>query len=75
MSAPGWTTRMPSDWQVSRLRHVAAVSNSNVDKKSYENGFRVRLCNYTDVYYNDFITDDMSFMEATATASPGKAME
>lgn len=27
----------------------------------------VRLCNYVDVYKNDFITDDLSFMPGTAT--------
>ncbi|MEI4926853.1 restriction endonuclease subunit S, partial [Klebsiella pneumoniae] len=26
------------------------------------------LCNYTDVYYNEFISDDMPFMQATASA-------
>jgi len=43
------------------------VSNSNVDKKSYEDGIPVRLCNYSDVYYHDFITDDMTLIVATAT--------
>ncbi|MBU1898003.1 hypothetical protein KKB55_09680 [Myxococcota bacterium] len=46
---------------------MAEIANSNVDKKSYEDGHPVRLCNYTDVYYNDFITDDMELMAATAT--------
>ncbi|MEK8227329.1 hypothetical protein NKG05_16395 [Oerskovia sp. M15] len=27
----------------------------------------MRLCNYTDVYRNDSITDSMTFMEATAS--------
>ncbi|WP_314453546.1 restriction endonuclease subunit S [uncultured Microbacterium sp.] len=40
---------------------------STVDKKQYEGDTRVRLCNYTDVYYNDVITAEMDFMEATAT--------
>ncbi len=29
----------------------------------------VRLCNYTDVYYNEFITADLPFMQATASAA------
>jgi hypothetical protein len=33
------------------------------------NGVPVRLCNYTDIYNNEFITDDMTLMEATATPS------
>lgn len=69
MSQPDWIGRLPQGWSAARLRHVAAVSNSNVDKKSYDDGHPVRLCNYTDVYYNDFITDDMELMRATATGS------
>jgi type I restriction enzyme S subunit len=38
-----------------------------VDKKSYEGEASVRLCNYTDVYYNDQITGDMELMAATAS--------
>src|SRR5690606_2990471 len=36
-------------------------------KKSHDDEMPVRLCNYTDVYYNDRITRALSFMEATAT--------
>jgi type I restriction enzyme S subunit len=50
-----------------RLKHAATVMVSNVDKKSVEGDETVRLCNYTDVYYNERITPDLSFMEATAT--------
>jgi type I restriction enzyme, S subunit len=50
-----------------RLKHVADVRVSNVDKKSIEGDPRVQLCNYTDVYYNERITDTCQFMEATAT--------
>ena len=67
MNQPSWVERLPAGWRPQRLRHIANISNSNVDKKSYEDGHSVRLCNYTDVYYNDFITDDMELMAATAT--------
>lgn len=40
---------------------------SNVDKKSDDDDLPVRLCNYTDVYYNERITGDLDFMVATAT--------
>jgi type I restriction enzyme S subunit len=50
-----------------RLKDVANVFASNVDKKVYDDGLAVSLCNYVDVYYNDFITENLSFMEATAT--------
>lgn len=50
-----------------RLKHVADVRVSTVDKKTMEGDAQVRLCNYTDVYYNDRITGDFDFMVATAT--------
>jgi type I restriction enzyme S subunit len=50
-----------------RLKHVAEIRVSNVDKKAVEGDPPVLLCNYTDVYYNERITHDMHFMSATAT--------
>ncbi|MHB1511602.1 restriction endonuclease subunit S domain-containing protein [Acidiferrobacter sp.] len=64
-----WIGEVPEGWEVKRLRHIASFKNSNVDKKSYEGQGAVNLCNYTDVYYNEFITSDMSFMPATASSS------
>ncbi len=62
-----WIGQVPAHWEVKRLRHVASFKNSNVDKKSYEGHESVSLCNYTDVYYNEFITPDLPFMQATAS--------
>jgi type I restriction enzyme S subunit len=64
-----WIGEVPEHWDVKRLRHVAMFNNSNVDKKSYEDQNQVKLCNYTDVYYNEFITPDLDFMDATASDS------
>jgi len=52
-----------------RLKHIASITVSNVDKKSAEGQRAVRLCNYTDVYYNAAITSALAFMEATASES------
>lgn len=52
---------------IQRLKHVAGIRVSNVDKKSIDGDVPVRLCNYTDVYYNERITSDLPFMDATAT--------
>lgn len=62
-----WVDQLPVDWEEKRLRFVADISNSNVDKKAYDDQVSVRLCNYTDVYYNEVITPDLDFMEATAS--------
>jgi type I restriction enzyme S subunit len=61
--------RLPSHWRVEKLKHVAAVRFSSVDKKTEEGEAPVRLCNYTDVYNQDKIVDDPEFMQATATAA------
>lgn len=50
-----------------RLRYMATVTNSNVDKVTAADEDLVRLCNYVDVYKNDRITADMNFMQASAT--------
>jgi type I restriction enzyme S subunit len=63
-------SNIPTHWHVQKLKHIASVRFSSVDKKT-ENGERpTHLCNYQDVYYNDYITPDIAFMEATA--SPGE---
>ncbi len=46
---------------------MASVQLSNVDKKSKAGQVPVKLCNYVDVYYNDRITAELEFMNATAT--------
>lgn len=60
---------VPAHWTVQPATTVASVATSTVDKKTYEGQRLVRLCNYTDVYYGDRITDASGFMEATATDS------
>jgi type I restriction enzyme S subunit len=64
-----WIGEMPEHWELMRLRQVSSFTNSGIDKKSYEGQKQVMLCNYTDVYYNEFITPNMPFMQATASAA------
>jgi type I restriction enzyme, S subunit len=61
-----WIGDIPSHWNEKRLKYVAFANPSNIDKKSKENEPEVFLCNYTDVYKNEFITKDIDFMKATA---------
>jgi len=57
-----------SDWSELRLRDVAEIRFSNVDKQTRPGESSVRLCNYMDVYGNGgYVTADLDFMEATAT--------
>ncbi len=62
-----WLGDVPQEWAVTRLKRTSTPMPSNVDKKSHEGETQVRLCNYTDVYYNDFITNELDFMVATAS--------
>lgn len=52
-----------------KLKELAAVDFSGVDKKSKPSEKTVLLCNFVDVYHNWAITEDMepTFMVATAT--------
>ena len=60
-------TMAPStQWPVQRLKFVASVMPSNVDKLTDPDHIPVRLCNYVDVYKYDRITGDMEFMPASA---------
>ena len=54
-----------------KLIDVATCEISNIDKKTKSGEQSVRLCNFTDVYYNWAVTESMSekFMVATASDS------
>ena len=58
---------LPSGWKLEKLKFFAVVRNSNVDKAISEDEKLVRLCNYTDVYYNDRITPGLQFLVGSAT--------
>jgi len=62
-----WLREIPTQWEVLRLKTFALVQLSNVNKKSEEGQIAVRLCNYLDVYNNERISDNLNFMNATAT--------
>ena len=53
-----WIGEIPAHWKVNKLKYVAKILPSNVDKHIYPDEIQIRLCNYTDVYYNDYITVD-----------------
>lgn len=67
-----WLGEIPEHWEVQRLKTVASIELSNVDKKSVEGEVPVRLCNYINVYYNERITNAIAFMPATATSEQAK---
>ena len=54
-------------WRQVQLGQIADVRVSNVDKKTLPGEISVQLCNYMDVYSNDYIRDHLPFMPASAT--------
>ena len=58
---------IPEHWEVRRLKFLAEVNFSTVDKHTHKEEKQVRLCNYVDVYKHEYITNDFDFMIATAT--------
>ena len=70
-----WIGDIPEHWDARRLRTLAAVRASGVDKNTNEDEVPVMLCNYVDVYKNDRITAAIDFMKATATPDEIRAFE
>ena len=58
---------LPEGWVETSLEEISSITFSGVDKKCREGQRPIRLCNYLDVYKNDYITQNLSFMEATAS--------
>ena len=63
----GADPKQAGEWRRIVLGDVIDLQLSSVDKKSKANEQAVQLCNYMDVYTNNFIHADMDFMTATAT--------
>ncbi|WP_435738954.1 restriction endonuclease subunit S [Cellulosimicrobium sp. PMB13] len=66
---PEYDDGAPVGWRRRRLRTVASLLVSNVDKLNHEGEQPVRLCNYVDVYKNAVVTADLDFMPATASSA------
>jgi type I restriction enzyme S subunit len=60
---------IPKHWTMRRLKEIANIQNSNVDKKTHDHEINVKLCNYVDVYKNEFIDSSLDFMKGTANTN------
>ena len=67
MSCMSWVHGLPHSWAARPLRAAADYVISNVDKVPADDEVPVRLCNYSDVYNNEFITLALDLMHATAS--------
>jgi type I restriction enzyme, S subunit len=68
-SGVDWLGPIPSHWNIGRLKFSATSRTSGVDKHLKEGELPIRLCNYVDVYNNEFITNELDFMQASATSA------
>jgi type I restriction enzyme, S subunit len=59
--------KIPAHWDIQKLKYIASVRFSSVNKKTENGELPTLLCNYQDVYYNDYISPNIAFMEATAS--------
>lgn len=66
-STPPWAQELPVEWSVKPLKALANYFVSNVDKVPSDEEQPVRLCNYSDVYNNEFISASLDLMSTTAT--------
>ncbi len=64
-----WIGEIPVHWEMLKLKYLANANPSNIDKKSKDDEDNIFLCNYVDVYKNEFITSELNFMKATANKS------
>ena len=62
-----WIGKIPEHWDMKKLKYITKTKPSNIDKKNREGEEEVLLCNYVDVYKNEYIDSKLHFMKATAT--------
>ena len=58
--------REMSEWKEYVLKNLVNIRVSNVDKKIHNGKSLVKLCNYMDVYSNDYIKNDIPFQIGSA---------
>jgi type I restriction enzyme S subunit len=67
-----WTASLSPSWTATPLKAIAAYSVSSVDKIPVDGELPIRLCNYTDVYYHEYIHAGLDFTTSTATNDEAK---
>jgi type I restriction enzyme S subunit len=71
-SGVDWLGDIPEHWGIRKLKYISDIRFSGVDKKTVEMEDEVLLCNYLDVYRNQFIDESIEFMRATASKNEVK---
>jgi type I restriction enzyme S subunit len=62
-----WLGEVPEHWVVTRLKNVSSIRVSTVDKHVLDDELPVHVCHYVQAYYNERITNAITFVEGSAT--------
>lgn len=62
-----WIGSIPENWKIGKLKHHSELNISSVDKHIFDDEISVRVCNYTDVYYNELISNSLEFRTGSCT--------
>jgi type I restriction enzyme, S subunit len=62
-----WIGNIPCHWEIGKLKNYSNLKISSVDKHILEEERKVIVCNYTDVYYNEFITSKLELRKGSCS--------
>ena len=62
-----WLGDIPEHWEVMKLKHIADISFSSVDRHEYNDELKVFICHYPDAYKNDKINNQTVVSSGTCT--------
>ena len=63
-----WLGEIPEHWAVKKLKHIADISFSSVDRHEYNDELKVSICHYPDAYKNDKINSETALSSGTCTS-------
>jgi type I restriction enzyme S subunit len=63
-----WIGVIPENWKIGKLKHHSELNISSVDKHIFDDEISVQVCNYTDVYYNELISNSLELRTGSCTS-------
>jgi type I restriction enzyme, S subunit len=63
-----WIGVIPENWKIGKLKHHSELNISSVDKHIFDDEISVEVCNYTDVYYNELISNSLELRNGSCTS-------
>lgn len=64
-----WIGKIPKHWKIVKLKYLANISFSSVDRHEYKEELKVNICHYPDAYKNDIINNETNLSNGTCTES------